>query len=836
MTNTRDGLSHAEAARLFAERGPNELPEPKRNGWLRRFLRQLRSPMIAVLLFAVVFDVVVWFVDGFAGWPVEGGVIAAVLVLNATLGTLQELRSEQAISQLRVLTAPLAWVVRDGELVQLPSRVLVPGDLVRVDAGDRVPADGVLVEGGGVVADESVLTGESAPIEKAARAELFSGTSIVRGKGLFRVSRTGSDSAMGRIAAMLGGITMEKTPLERRMDALGTQIARWVSALAVLLIVFGTATEGIHRLDEIVMFAVALAVAAIPEGMPAVVTLTLALGVQRMAKRRALVRRMSAVESLGSVTLIATDKTGTLTRNQMTVCGVALEDCGEALRAMALANDASITGSAGDPLEIALLDYAREEGLDLAALHRVHPRIEERPFDSEWRYMRVTVRDGATTKSYLKGAPEVVLARCSLPDEAREAWTKRADDAAERGYRVLALASGAGEERREDDLRFLGLVMLGDPPRPEASDALAKARRAGIRVVMITGDHAATARAVAAATGFERRAVLSGDELDALTPEELRRAAREVDVFARVSPAHKLRLVEAFRADGHIVAMTGDGVNDAPALKRADVGIAMGKRGSDVAREVADLVLLDDDFATIVAAIEEGRGIYANIQSFIRFTFSTNVALIVLVVTGAVAAYLEGLRDGVGMLLLPLTAVQLLWINFLGDGPPALALAVDRTPGQMDQPPRPPSSALLDRASAGFIFGTGAIKGAIGLGLLVLMPELGYGALAIQTVLFLYESIGKLVSVYPSRRRNPRRPANTALHVAVLAGTAIQVLTLAVPSLRRLLGLEVLDARALLIVVGAVLATWIAANGVRALIRARNVISTAPVPVSSAHV
>jgi Ca2+-transporting ATPase len=705
--------------------------------------------------------------------------------------------------------------MRDGELVQVPSRTLVPGDIVRVEAGDRVPADGVLVSGRGVMVDESVLTGESVPVEKAVEAELFSGTLIVRGKVVARVAETGAASAMGRISAMLAGLVTERTPLERRMDALGAQIARWISALAVILIIAGLATEGLRRLDEVVMFAVALAVAAIPEGMPAVVTLTLALGVQRMATRNALVRRMAAVESLGSVTLIATDKTGTLTLNQMTVVAAELADREQALRGISLANDANLRSGVGDPLDLALLEYARDQGVDVEGLQRAYARVDERPFDSAWRFMRATVQVGATRTSYLKGAPEALLTQCGLSREELEGWRHRADEAARQGYRVLAVA--AGEGHREEALSLLGLVMLWDPPRPEVASALAKARRAGVRVVIITGDHAATAGAVAAAIGLPREEVLTGDAIDGLSADALRLRVRDVDVFARVSPAHKLRLVEAFRDDGHIVAMTGDGVNDAPALKRADVGVAMGKRGSDVAREVADLVLLDDNFATIVAAIEEGRGIYENIQSFIRFTFSTNVALMVLVVTGAAAAYAEGLRDAAGMLLVPLTAVQLLWINFLGDGPPALALAVDRTPGHMDRPPRPPSSALLDRASATFILGTGAIKGAIGIALLVFMPALGYGVLAVRTVLFLYESVGKLVSVYPSRRLVRGRRSNVPLHAAVIAGTLLQILTVAIPGLRQLLGIAVLDLRATLLVTASVIVTWLAATAMSAL-------------------
>jgi Ca2+-transporting ATPase len=806
------GLTERDAERLLLEHGPNALPEARRVPLALRFLRQLKSPLIAILLAALAFDAIVWITEGFEGWPVEGIVIGLVLLLNAGLGTLHEHRSEQALARLRVLTGPLAWVIRDRRLCRIPGREIVPQDVVRLESGDRVPADGVLIEGGGLMADESVLTGESVPIDKALGSPLLSGTLVVRGKGLIRVTTTGAKSAMGRIAAMLAGIATERTPLERRMDAAGARIARWILVLVVVLVLAGAATLEFSQLDEMVMFAVAVAIAAIPEGMPAVVTLTLALGVQRMAKRSALVRRMSAVESLGSVTLIATDKTGTLTRNQMTVHDLLATDRGEALQALALANDASLRSGVGDPLELALLAFAAEQGIDLAELHRTRPRIEERPFDSAWRFMRATVQGGPETTSYLKGAPEAVLGRCRFrgPEVPLDVWQRRAEEAAERGYRVLALARGDG--RSEEGLRFLGLVLLWDPPRPEVEDALRQARQAGVRVVMITGDHAATAAAVARAIGMARVEVLSGEQIDALGEADLRAAARRFDVYARVTPAHKLRLVEAFRADGHLVAMTGDGVNDAPALKRADVGVAMGQRGSDVAREVADLVLLDDNFATIIAAIDEGRGIHENIQSFIRFTFSTNVALMALAVTGAIISWAEGLRDPAGMLLLPLTAVQLLWINFLADGPPALALAVDRTPGHMDRPPRPPASGLVDPSAMGFIFATGAIKGGLGIGLMLFLPGLGYGALAIQTVLFLYESIGKLVSVYPSRGVVRRRPPNVALHLAVVGGVAVQLLTVLVPGFMRLLGLSKLDRRAFLIVLAAVLFTWAAVS------------------------
>jgi Ca2+-transporting ATPase len=711
--------------------------------------------------------------------------------------------------------------MRDGRLVKVPTRSLVPGDVVRLEVGERIPADATLVEGRGIMADEAVLTGESAPVEKDVGGELQSGTLLVRGKAFVEVIRTGSASAMGKIATMIREVVAEKTPLERRLDTLGKQITRWVSVVAVVLIVLGATAEGIGRLDEIVMFAVALAVAAVPEGMPAVVTLALALGVQRMAKRRALVRRLSAVEALGSVTVIATDKTGTLTEERMTVQELHAfdESRTEALRAMVLANDADSNGTAGDPLDVGLLAYARAQGIDADVERQTRPQTEGRPFDSAWKYMRVTVESEAGLVSYVKGAPEVILERSSLSLEQRAAWSTCAERAAHRGSKVLALARGDGV--REEDLELLGLVALWDPPRAEVAEAIATAQRAGIRVIMITGDHPGTARAVALQIGIPEPTVLTGAEIDALSPDDLRRGVRSANVFARVTPAHKLLLVQALQADGQIVAMTGDGVNDAPALKRADVGVAMGQRGSDVTREVSDLVLLDDNIATIVGAVEEGRGIYENIQTFIRFTFSTNVALMILVVTGAVVAWLDDLRDVTGALLLPLTAIQLLWINFVGDGPPALALGLDRTPGQMDRPPRPPASGLLDAASSRFILVTGAFKGALGIALLVLLPAFGFGLVVTQTAIFLYESVGKLVTAYPSRRAVRGRPKNWTLHASVIGGIVLQLLAVFVPGLRHFLGLARLDGRELLVVAVAVVATWATALLTRSLLSRR---------------
>jgi Ca2+-transporting ATPase len=807
------GLGSGEAKRLLVEHGPNAIPRAPSVNLAVRFLKQFQNPLIYVLLFALAFDIGAWVYGGSRGWPVEGLAIAAVLLLNATLGALQEHRSEQVLARLAAMTAPLAWVLRDGALTQIPSHEIVPGDVVRIEAGERVVADGKLVDAQGVMVDESVLTGESVPVDKSNDGELFSGTLVVRGKGLLRAVGTGPSSTMGKLAAVLARIEVEKTPLEKRLGGLGRQLARWVGVATLVLVGFGLFAEGVGRIEEVILFAVALAVAVIPEGMPAVVTLMLALGVQRMAKRHAVVRRLSAVEALGSVTVICTDKTGTLTENRMSVHGLDAVDKPAALVAMVVASDADIDGGAGDPLELGLLEYARHEGLDPSEVHVARPRRSLRAFDSEWKFMRVTVDEGeAGTVGYFKGAPEILIERCSLAVEEKTRWLENARRGADDGYRLLALARGKGEE--EQGLTFLGLVSLWDPPRAEVPEAIRTAQEAGVRVLMVTGDHPGTAKAVAQEVGISTDETLTGAQIDSLGDAELREAARTVSVFARVNPDHKLRLIEALKADGEVVAMTGDGVNDAPALKRSDVGIAMGKRGSDVAREVADLVLLDDNFATIVGAIEEGRGIYQNIRTFVRYTFSTNIALLVLIVFGAVAAYAAGHRNTSGMLLLPLTALQLLWINFLGDGPPALALGLDRTPGVMTVPPRRAKVDLLDRDAVRFILATGAVKGFLGVSMLLVLPTLGGTFAVTQTALFLFESVGKLVSAYPARGLMHKSRPNILLHVFVGAAIVLQVLTLAIPGLRRFLGLELLGPTAAGLVCVAIFLTWLAGEAV----------------------
>jgi Ca2+-transporting ATPase len=615
---------------------------------------------------------------------------------------------------------------------------------------------------------------------------------------------------MGRLAVMIGGIEAEPTPLERRMEKFGGQIARGVLALAVLIAVGGILVDGLERLGHVLLFAIALAVAAVPEGLPAVLTLTLALGVERMAQRRAVVRRLSAVEALGSVTVIATDKTGTLTENRMFVREVDSHDAERALRAMALANDADEKSGAGDPLDLALLEYSTRRGVDPGLLRRERPRRSSLPFDSSYKFMRATVEEKGALVSYLKGAPEVILHRCSLSVEARRNWEDKADGYAREGFRVLAF--GVLEGEGDEEMEFLGLALLWDPPRPEAPDAIRHAQDAGIRVVMVTGDHPATALAVAREVGIRPSRVLTGLELETMSAKALSEAVKEANVFARVAPEHKLRLVEALKQNGEIVAMTGDGVNDAPALKRSDVGVAMGERGSDASREVADLVLIDDNFATIVAAIEEGRNIYGNIQKFIRFLFSTNLAEILIVVGGAFGAALMGLRDETGAILLPLTAVQLLWVNIVTDGPPALALGLDKDPGVMRERPRDPQAPLLDRESLRFVLTAGCIKAAIGGALLVTMPLIGFSLLQTRTAIFLHATIGQLFYAYPARRITAPPQSNGALHLAVILGVGLQLLTVLIPSLRTLLGLEPPTFELLTLASAASLLTWAAAE------------------------
>jgi P-type Ca2+ transporter type 2C len=685
------GLSADEAARRLAEVGPNEIQRAQRTSRWRLLARQLASPLIGLLLAAAA-------VSGFLGEVADAVAIATIVVLNALVGFFQEGRAENALLALRSMTAPRATVIRDGHRVEIAAAAVVPGDLLVLEAGDVVAADARLIEAHLLSTNEAALTGESAPVEKATTPvpadaplaerfdRVFMGTSVAAGAARAQVAATGMQTELGRIAHLLASATDTTTPLQ-------TRLARVSHTLLILClgIVAVTAVLGfVHGRPplEVFMAAVSLAVAAVPEGLPAIVTIALAIGVQRMAARHVLIRRLPAVETLGSATVICTDKTGTLTTGVMTVRELWGPNHHELLAAAAACCDAELgeggrTGT-GDPTEIALLAAAAERGIDRRTIENERPRRHVNPFDADRKRMSIGRSDGVL---YVKGAPELLFPLCASGTAgAAEANT----DMAARGLRVLGVAVGAGVE--EKDLRLLGVVGIADPPRSEAIAAVAAAREAGIRTVMITGDQAVTAGAIARELGIVR----AGEE-----------AAERV--FARATPEDKLRIVREWKARGAVVAMTGDGVNDAPALREAHIGIAMGRSGTEVTREASDMVLADDNFASIVAAVREGRGIFDNIRKTLVYLLAGNTAeLVVMLVAG-----LAGLP-------LPLLPLHLLWINLVTDGLPALALVMDPADDDtLRRPPRPPAEPLLGRREWLGIVLTGALEATVTLGVFV---------------------------------------------------------------------------------------------------------------------
>ena len=711
-----DGLTEAEAARRLAAHGPNRLPEVRARGPVLRFLANFHNVLIYVLLGAAVVTAAL------QHW-VDTGVILAVVLANAVIGFIQEGKAEAAMAAIRHMLAPRAAVLRDGRRRSVDGADLVPGDIVLLEAGDKVPADLRVIEARGLAAQEAILTGESVPVEKVIepapadaalgdrRSMIWSGTLVTQGTARGIVVATGARTEIGRIGGLLAEVEQLTTPLVAQMD----HFARWLSFLILLvsglLLLYGHFV-GHHAFADLFMAVVGLAVAAIPEGLPAVMTITLAIGVQAMARRHAIVRRLPAIEAIGSVSVICTDKTGTLTRNEMAVTAAetpagAVEIGGEGYApegtvapsgelsrlavAAALCNDAALHRKdgrwtvEGDPMEGALLAFAGKVGGDHAAR-----RLDAIPFDSRHRFMAVLTDGAAGRLAHVKGAPERVLRMCGGVDPRH--WHDRADAMARRGLRVLALAERpeAGERidaaALEGGLTFLGLLGLIDPPRPEAIAAVAECRSAGIRVKMITGDHAGTAAAIGAQIGLANpHRVLTGVDLDKLDDAQLALEVADVDIFARTSPEHKLRLVTALQAGGLSVAMTGDGVNDAPALKRADAGIAMGLKGSEAAKEAADLVLADDNFASIAAAVREGRTVYDNLKKVISWVLPTNAGESTVIVIALLAG-----------LLLPLSPVMILWVNMITAITLGLALAFEPTePGTMLRPPRRRNAPVL---------------------------------------------------------------------------------------------------------------------------------------------
>jgi len=788
------GLSAEEAANRLEEQGPNELVEEPGPGPWAIFWRQLTEPLVVVLIAAAVVSGALWALGqgGGPGLPGEGGapepypydaiVILAIVVLNAILGFVQEYRAEQAVESLQRMTAPETRVRRGGSAREVPSRELVPGDVLLLEAGDRVAADARLLDGHNLTVDESALTGESVPVAKTAHAlddvgaelgdranMVFTGSAVTYGRGMAVVVATGMETAMGSIASMLQGTTEEVTPLQRELAKVGRQLGVLVLVICVVVAVSGVIEEGVLSASVLVsmfLFGVALAVAAIPEGLPAIVTAVLAIGVRRMAAARAVVRRLPAVETLGSATVICSDKTGTITRNEMTARRALLGhdqelalggDSGksdslsaderralERLLVLASldndaeppANDAARDTFQGDPTEVGLLRAAADAGLAPADLRARFPRRDEIPFSSERKRMTTLheIRDlppfdeGLT--AIVKGAPEVVLERCDrirrldgstapLDAEVRRGIQERNEALAGRALRTLAFAArrlddepardGAGEldaDRIEAHLVWEGLIGLIDPPRDGAAASVERARRAGIRSVLITGDHVLTGLAIAREVGIagEGDRALAGRDVEGMDDATLREAVRTTSVYGRVRPEHKLRIVRALKEQGEVVAMTGDGVNDAPALKEADIGVAMGISGTDVSKEASDMVLTDDDYSTIVEAVAEGRTIFDNIRKFIRYLLSSNAGEVLTMFAGILGAGALGLDAhgatgaGGGGFFLPLVAVQILWINLVTDGAPALALGVDPPrPGLMSRPPRRPGEPVIDR-------------------------------------------------------------------------------------------------------------------------------------------
>src|SRR5918994_196372 len=774
-SDPRHGLSGQDAGARLRQYGPNELETEKPEPAWRRFLAQFQDVLIILLLVATAISVGLWVYERDSALPYEGMTIFAIVLLNGILGHVQETRAEQAVAALRAMSANEATVLRDGERQSMPVAELVPGDVVLIEEGDTIPADARLIGSTALQTMEASLTGESVPVSKDVspveeevglgdrRNMVFSGTASTYGRGKAVVTATGMHTELGNIAGLLSRTEEQTTPLQKELDRVGKLLGGIVIIIAVVVVVTIVLVEGIRdpaAILDVLIFGVALAVAAVPEGLPAIVTTTLALGVRRMAGRNAIVRKLPAVETLGSATVIASDKTGTLTKNEMTVRTVVtasgrvditgtgyapegvLRHEGKPLQEPVLRTEVERTLIAadrannavlqerdgrwsvqGDPTEGALIVAARKAGLSADALGSRFERVGEVPFSSERKLMSTVHEDADKPERqivFTKGAPDVLVSRCShelVGGEARTLTNERHQEiraASERlaseALRTLGVAFRSlppdalereVDDRVEQDLVFLGVVGMIDPPREEAKEGVGKANGAGIRPIMITGDHPQTAATIARELNItEDERALTGAELEKLDEEALERKVHECSVYARVNPEHKLRIVDALQKNGAVVAMTGDGVNDAPAPKTADIGIAMGITGTDVSKEAADMVLTDDNFASIVAAVEEGRSIFANIQKFLRFLLSSNIGEVLTVFLGVVLAGVIGLvaGGGEGALVLPLLATQILWINLITDGAPALALGLDPVdPDVMNRPPRPKGSGVITR-------------------------------------------------------------------------------------------------------------------------------------------
>ncbi|HEY3366984.1 MAG TPA: HAD-IC family P-type ATPase [Symbiobacteriaceae bacterium] len=815
------GLTTGEARRRLAHYGPNALQAPPRPSFWQRFWDQLKDVMVLTLLGGAGLSLLV-------GRVRDALTITVLIIVNAAIGASQAGKADGATAALRKMAAPRANVMRDGRQVALPSEEVVPGDMLLLEAGDKVPADGRIVAAWNLEADESLLTGESVPVSKETAGQVFAGTTLTRGRCLAEVTATGMQTEMGRIAQLLGQGQEGPTPLQERMAELGRVLVK-----GSLLLTGGVVLVGLLRgqpLIEMFMTGISLAVAAIPEGLPTFVTLGLASGVGLMARRKALVRHLQAVETLGCATVICSDKTGTLTTNQMTVREVyaggrwyelsgtgyhphgEITEQGRPVRAMShpdlkrllevgvLCNNAVLERNGdrwsikGDTTEGALLVAGAKAGLDIDKHRGGHRRTREVPFESARRRMSVICEGPDGPCIYTKGAPEAVVGACTLASRERSTILEAAERMAGRGYRVLAAAyrpaAGDCHPDPEADLVFLGLFGMMDPPRPEVPPALVRCRRAGIRVLMLTGDHPRTAAAVAREIGLLEPddLIFTGDQLARMTDAQLRRVAGRLRVCARVSPEQKLRVVRALRARGHVVAMTGDGVNDAPAVREADIGIAMGLAGTEVTKEAAGLVLADDNFATIVAAVEQGRATHNNIRKSVRYLLASNIGEMVVMA----AAVILGLP-------MPLLPLQILWLNLVGDGLPALALGAEPIDGtEMQSGPRRRTDSIFAGGLGGKIVKHGLGLGAAGLGLFMWALYAGKPLAVVRTLMLTTLVMGQLLYMARCRRSATGRGAapgrNPLATWAVAGSAALLVGSVWFAPLRHMLQLTLLSA------------------------------------------
>ena len=801
LKSSKDGLSTAEAERRLQEKGANTLSHKKAPSFFKRFLAQLSDKMIIILLIASAVSFALSIATGESS--IDSLIILLIVFVNALVGVVQESKAERAIEALKKMSMPESQVLRDGKRLKIPSSEIVYGDIVYLEKGDFVPADGRLIESEGLVTDESVLTGESEGAEKqsdvllkedAHTAELknmvFASTAVIGGHGVFAVTAVGAESTVGKIAGMIAETEREKTPLQKRLSKTGGMLGN------VALLICGAifAYSLVMKLPPIDMFmtSVSLAVAAIPEGLPAIVTIVLSIGVQRLAKQRAVVKRLPAVETLGCVGVICSDKTGTLTLNRMTVT----EDKGNKEK---LCLFSVLCNNASSPTENALVKYALDNGVK-ETVTSDYPRVKEQPFSSETKRMATVHRFGTAYRVIIKGAPDVILQYCKGDTEA---WRKEAEGMAKKGLRVIGLAWADCNSIPTDcfalkDYEFAGLVGMTDPPRPEAAEAVATCRKAGVKTVMITGDHKDTALAIAKDVGVwkEGDGVYTEREIKAMPAEEQEKAILCASVFARATPEFKVQIVEAYRKAGMVVAMTGDGVNDAPALKKADIGCAMGKGGTDVAREAADIVLTDDNFATIVKAVSHGRGIYENIRRGVRFLLSCNIGEILTVFV----AMLLGLGS-------PLAAVQLLWINLVTDSLPAISLGMERVDKDLMRRSPIKASEGLFSGNMGFrIALEGILIGALSLTAYTIGINCYGSADMGSTLAFTVLSLSQLFHSFNMRSDKPLYKigllSNLWLVGSFIVCGAMQVATVLLPPLRSVFGTVMLDGKGWLIVLG----------------------------------